>query len=159
MRSRRVFSWSHVKAAVSALGILSLVIDVGAARAQSASTHEGTLEILHDDTPAGSRFEYLLHTNNGRFSLRFAGAHPTHLLTRARIRVKGVQTSNTLALGPDTTTSVQTVIPAPLINTLGEQRTLLILVNFSDAPTQPYTPDYARQRTRWRQAATRCHSR
>jgi hypothetical protein len=42
----------------------------------------------------------LLHTNNGRFSLRFAGAHPTHLLTRARIRVKGVQTSNTLALGP-----------------------------------------------------------
>ncbi len=66
------------------------------------------------------------------------------MLTGARIRVKGVQTGNTLALGSDTTTSVQTVIPAPLINTLGEQRTLLILVNFSDAPTQPYTPDAAR---------------
>jgi hypothetical protein len=39
---------------------------------------------------------------------------------------------------------VQTLAPAPVPNALGEQRTLVILVTFSDAPTQPYTPDEAR---------------
>jgi MG2 domain len=143
MRSRRVLPWSHVKAAVSALGILSLVIDVGAALAQSASSHEGTLEILHQDTRAGARFEYFIHTNTGRYSLNFRGKPPRDLLTGARIRAKGVLTGNTLALAPDAS-GVQTVTPASLQNPLGEQRTLVILVNFSDAPTQPYTPDVAR---------------
>jgi hypothetical protein len=36
------------------------------------------------------------------------------------------------------------VTPAPVPNALGELGTLLILVNFSDAPTQPYTSDAAR---------------
>jgi len=143
MSSRRVLSWPLLKTAFIALAIMSLVIDVGAALAQNVASHEGTLEILHEDTPAGSRFEYALHTNNGRFSLRFAGAHPTHLLTGAKIRVKGVRAGNTLAVGADAT-DVQTVAPAPTPSTLGEQRTLLILVNFSDAPIQPYTPELAR---------------
>src|SRR6266545_2436717 len=101
------------------------------------------LEILHDDTPAGARFEYFIHTNNGRYALHFRGHPPTNLLTGARIRAKGVLTGNTLALAPDSS-GVQTVTPAALPNALGEQRTLLMLVNFSDAPTQPYTPDVAR---------------
>jgi hypothetical protein len=145
MGARRVLSWFLGKTAISALGISSLVIGAGVALAQgqSESTLEGTLEILHDDTPAGARFEYFVHTNNGRFALRFADQFPTHLLTGARVRVKGVKAGNTLDVGPNTT-SVQTVTPAPVPNTLGEQRTLLILVNFSDAPTQPYTPDAAR---------------
>jgi hypothetical protein len=144
MGARRVLSWLLGNTAITALGISSLIIGVGVgvARAQSASTLEGTLEIFHEDTPSGSRFEYFLHTNNGRFALHFADS-PTHLLTGARVRVKGVKTGNTLAVGPDRT-SVQTVTPAPVLNTLGEQRMLLILVTFSDAPTQPYTPDAAR---------------
>ena len=145
MSSRRVLSWFLGHTAIIALGISSLVIGVGVALAQgqSASTLEGTLEILHEDTPAGSRFDYFIRTDKGRYALHFAGQPPTHLLTGARVRVRGVQTGNTLALGADTA-SVQTVTAAPVPTALGEQRTLLILVNFSDAPTQPYTPADAR---------------
>jgi hypothetical protein len=143
MGARRVLSWFLGNTAVTALAITSLVIGVGVALAQSPSSHEGTLEIFHEDSPAGARFEYVLHTNNGRFALQFANRPSTHLLTGARVRVKGVKVGNTLAIGPDTT-NVQTVTPAPVPNTLGELRTLLILVNFSDAPTQPYTPEVAR---------------
>jgi hypothetical protein len=41
-------------------------------------------------------------------------------------------------------TSVQTPAPAALPNTFGAQSTLVILVNFQDNPTQPYTVDYGR---------------
>jgi hypothetical protein len=143
MGSRRGLSWFLGNTVITALGVSSLVVGVGVALAQSASSLEGTLEILHDDTPAGSRFEYFIHTNSGRYTLHFAGHPPTDLLTGARIRVNGTKAGNTLALGADPT-SVQTVTPAPLPNALGEQRTLLILVNFADAPAQPYTPDAAR---------------
>jgi len=143
MGARRVLSWFLGNTAVTALAITSLVIGVGVALAQSPSSHEGTLEIFHEDSPAGARFEYVLHTNNGRFALQFAGSPPTHLLTGAKVRVKGVKAGNTLAVGSDNA-SVQTVTAAPVPNALGELRTLLILVNFSDAPTQPYTPDAAR---------------
>ena len=104
---------------------------------------DGTLEILHEDSDDGSRYHYFLHSNGTHYSLHFSGSSPDHLLTGATIRVKGVQVQNMLALG-DTTTSVQQLAAAPAPTTLGEQRTVVILVNFSDAPTQPYTPDSAR---------------
>jgi MG2 domain/Gametolysin peptidase M11 len=143
MRSRRVLSWFLGNTAITVLGIVSLLGGGGVALAQTASSLEGTLEILHDDTRAGARFEYFIHTNNGRYALHFRGKPPTNLLTGARIRAKGLLTGNTLDLAPNSS-DVQTVTSAPSLNPLGEQRTLLILVNFSDAPTQPYTPDVAR---------------
>jgi Gametolysin peptidase M11 len=100
---------------------------------------EGTLEILHEDSQSGSRFDFFLHTAGGRHSLHFADGLPTHLLTGARIRAKGVQVGTALALG-DGGGGVTVQQSAPTLNALGEQRTLLILVNFADAPTQPYTP-------------------
>jgi hypothetical protein len=143
MRSRRVLSWFRGNTAITVLGIVSLVSGAGVALAQSASSLEGTLEILHDDTRAGARFEYYIHTNRGRYALHFRGQPPTDLVTGARIRAKGVLTGNTLALAPDSS-GVQTVTPAALPNALGEQRTLVMLVTFADAPTQPYTPEFAR---------------
>jgi len=103
----------------------------------------GTLEILHEDSANGSRYHFFVHSNAGRQSLHFAGRVPDHLLTGASIRVKGIQVQNMLALG-DTTTSVQQLAPAPPPAALGEQRTVVILVNFSDSPTQPYTVESAR---------------
>src|SRR5262245_47621647 len=117
MGSRRILSWLLGNTAITALGISILIVGGGVARAQSPSSLEGTLEILHEDTRAGSRFEYFLHTNNGRLALHFAGHPPTHLLTGARVRVKGVKAGNTLAVGPDTT-NVQTVTAAPVPNSL-----------------------------------------
>jgi len=103
---------------------------------------DGELEILHEDRDVGSRYLYFLESGSARYSLHFANHEPTHLLTGAKIRVRGVRLETMLAVGGDTTT-VQTLAPAPLPNSFGDQRTLVILVNFRDNPTQLYTVDFA----------------
>ena len=98
---------------------------------------EGELEVLHEDRDVGSRFVYFLKTARRRLALRFAAHPPTHLATAARVRVTGVQVGQALALG-SSSTSVQTLATA-MPNTFGAQPTLVILVNFQDKATQPYT--------------------
>ena len=80
---------------------------------------------------------YFLKTTRKRFALHFAADPPTHLETDARVRVTGVRVEQALALG-SSSTSVQTLATA-LPNTFGAQPTLVILVNFQDKATQPYT--------------------
>src|SRR5204863_8102362 len=82
-------------------------------------------------------------TSIRKLSLPLAGAAPPHLLTGARVRAHGIRVAGTLALASGDT-SVQTVSAASLPNSLGEQRTLVILVTFSDNPAQPYTQELAR---------------
>jgi NPCBM-associated, NEW3 domain of alpha-galactosidase len=98
---------------------------------------EGELEILHEDRDVGSRYLYALKTTGGRFALHFAADPPTHLETGTRVRVTGVRVEQMLALS-SSTTSVETLASA-LPNTFGAQKTLVILVNFADKATQPYT--------------------
>ena len=94
---------------------------------------EGELEILHEDRDVGSR--------NRRFSLNFAKEPPTDLTSGAKVRMRGIRTNDVLVLqsGGD---SVQ-VLSSALPNTLGEQRTLVILVNFRNDTSQPYAVDFA----------------
>jgi hypothetical protein len=101
----------------------------------------GTLAILHEDTLDGGRYHYVLYAAGARCSLHFVDGAPSHLRTDAKIRVKGKRLGDMLALGGGG--SVQQTAPAPLPKTLGALRTLVILVNFSDNPTQPYTVDDA----------------
>jgi Gametolysin peptidase M11/NPCBM-associated, NEW3 domain of alpha-galactosidase len=103
---------------------------------------EGELEVLHEDRAVGSRYLYFLRAAGQRLSLHFA-AEPPDAVTGARVRVSGIRVDQTLALGSGST-GVQTLAPAALPNTFGAQSTLVILVNFQDNPTQPYTVDYAR---------------
>ncbi len=111
---------------------------------------EGTLEVLHEDWPTGSRDFYFLESTAGeRLSLHFAANPPRHLLTGTKIKVKGVRVGQTLKLDsggtsiqPMATTSATS--PMILPNTLGAQRTLVILLNFQNNPIQPWTPDAAR---------------
>jgi hypothetical protein len=102
---------------------------------------EGELDILHEDRHVDSRFLYVLQTPGGRVALHFAADPPTHLTTGARVRVTGVRVAQTLALS-SSTSSVRT-LAAALPNTFGAQQTLVILVNFADKATQPYTVAYA----------------
>jgi hypothetical protein len=99
---------------------------------------EGTLEILHEDAVSGSRYEYFLHSGNARHQLHFNGGPPGYLRTGASVRVQVDQIGNVLALSADAT-SVQTGTAAAVPSTLGEQRTLVMLVNFQDNLAQPYT--------------------
>jgi hypothetical protein len=103
---------------------------------------EGTLEILHEDGIDGSRFRYFLESPNGRLSLHFATHAPDNVLTGAKVLVSAVQIDGMLALGGST--SVQQTAAGPLPNTFGAQRTVVLLVNFSDNPQQPYAPEEAR---------------
>ncbi len=102
---------------------------------------EGTLEVLHAHQDGGSRYLYFLDTAAERLSLHFA-ADPPELQTGSRVRARGMHVRGALALGSGKG-NVTTVSPA-VSSTRGEQRTLVILVNFSDDPTEPYTLDEAR---------------
>ncbi len=103
---------------------------------------EGELEILHEDSDHGSRYHYFLKPpGNRRLSLNFAKEPPTHLTSGSRVRVRGVRANGVLALqsGADGVQTVAAVVP----NTLGEQRTVVILINFRNDGSQPYTADFA----------------
>jgi hypothetical protein len=105
-------------------------------------TLEGTLEIHIEDHRTGAIVRYHLVTPRGPVSMHFA-SNPPGWLTGDRVRVTGVQVGDALALSSGTT-SVQTVAAASAASTFGEQRTLLMLVNFQDDPVQPYTTAFAR---------------
>lgn len=102
---------------------------------------EGELEILHEDRDVGSRYLHFLQIAGTRFALHFAADPPTTLATGARIRAKGIRVEQVLALSSGSTSvqALATVQP----NTFGAQKTLVLLVNFQDLATQPYTTTYA----------------
>lgn len=103
---------------------------------------EGVLEILHEDSDRGSRYHYFLKTGGDRVVLRFEEDPPTNLTSGALIRARGVRTDNVLALNSRGGKPVE-VISSASSNSFGEQRTLVILVNFVDDASQPYTSDFA----------------
>ena len=111
--------------------------------AKPAVQLEGTLEILHEDREDGtSRYHHTLTTADGaRVALQ--GVTPgLDLLSGDHVRVQGHAVASAFQLQPASTdglASLEVLTPAPLANTFGAQKTLVILVNFSNAPTQPYS--------------------
>jgi hypothetical protein len=96
---------------------------------------EGVLEVLHEDGPDGSRYHYFLRRAAERLALYFASNGPV-LQTGDQVRVLGVRVQQALALSSGTTqVALQS---AALPNTFGVQRTIVILVNFQDKPTQTW---------------------
>jgi hypothetical protein len=97
---------------------------------------DGTLEVLYEDYAQSARYVHFLQTATERLSLHFAGEAP-HLLTGTRVRVHGVRLGQAMALDGSGGNVQVLVSVAP--NTFGAQKTLVILVNFQDKATQPYT--------------------
>jgi hypothetical protein len=103
-------------------------------------TLDGELQVLHEDYVKSSRYRHFLQTATERLSLHFAKEAP-NLLTGTRVRVRGVRLGEALALN-GTGGSVQPLSSvAP--NTFGAQKTIVILVNFQDNASQPYTASQA----------------
>jgi hypothetical protein len=100
---------------------------------------EGELEVLHFDfpDPKANRYDYVLQTVKGRLSLNFATEPPTEIQTGTHVRAHGLRIGDALAL--QSAAAIETTKATALPNTLGAQKTLAILVNFSDAPTQPFS--------------------
>jgi M6 family metalloprotease-like protein len=109
---------------------------------------EGELEVVYQDLKGGqARLLHTLKLSDGtRVPLHFVGEPPAGLMSGQHVRVSGQQSGGGLILYSDSTsttantTSTTTTSTAPLPNTYGAQSTLVILVNFEDAPTsQPWT--------------------
>ena len=99
---------------------------------------DGEVEVIHVDhvDPANDYYIRTLKTSRGTFSLHFAGDAPD-LATGTHVHVRGVRIDDAIVLAAGDVTVTKAV--SVLSNTLGTQKTLVILVNFSDAPTQPFS--------------------
>src|SRR5688572_5926721 len=118
----------HVRAALPAQAIPFLEREV---------EESGELEVIHVDH-VDTALDYYLHfleTPKGRYSLYFRNGAPD-AASGTKAHVRGVQVANAIVVDADGVTVSKAALP----NTLGVQKTLTILVNFSNAPTaQPYT--------------------
>ncbi len=116
---------------------------------------EGELEVMYEDYADGShRLLHTLKANGERISLHFKSP-PPGLLSGTPAQVRGVLVDDAMAVdsgeddilmlaldgADDGVTSSGELAPFP--NTFGEQRTLVILVNFQDNPVEPYTLEFA----------------
>ncbi|PWT89578.1 MAG: hypothetical protein C5B54_08690, partial [Acidobacteria bacterium] len=112
---------------------------------------EGELEVVYEDYNQHGRLRYFLKIPNQRFSLYFK-AHPPVLQTGAKVRVSGVKINDNVAvesgendlakLTSDLTTApmTPTTMSLEVSNSFGVQNTAVLLVNFQDEATQPWTP-------------------
>lgn len=113
-------------------------------RIETEAEVEGELETAYEDDDSSSRRVYALRSGSRHLALSFA-ADPPELPTGSRVRVRGVEIDGTLALSSGST-SVQAV-SVPPAETFGEQRTVVLLVNFQTNPSAtPWTLDDARSR-------------
>jgi len=127
------------------------------------ATLQGELTVAYEDYPDGRhRLRHILETETGRFELQWV-RHAGHLQSgtpvraRGRLFAHGGETMGTLVLDDapdslalladdaDAATTTATAEVAVLPNTLGEQRILVLLVNFQDNPVQPWTLEQARE--------------
>ena len=114
---------------------------------------EGTLQVLIEDRYDGSRQLSYLETDSGeRFALHFA-TPPTRLMTGERVIVTGFRTDSSIAVDSEdisvrrvttgaTTSGMQAT--SVMSGAFGARKTAVILVNFTDKATQPYTVANAR---------------
>jgi len=121
---------------------------------ETVNTVEGTLEILHADffEKNTSKTQLVLKTKaNKKIVLYPAFGLSKNLISGMKIRVKGLQIDNELAF--DGTRSLANtnndfggfdVLEAPTIDTIGEQRTIVILVNFQNTEQPSLTSDQIR---------------
>lgn len=106
-------------------------------------TVEGKTEVLHVDdfkNPENSKFSYFVKTDNQKLSL-----YPTQelsIVSGAKIRVKGIQLENKIAVNTNKA-SLQILEEAPKPESVGGQKTLVLLMRFQDSGPEPFTKEKA----------------
>lgn len=121
--------------------MVCLVVATGLAdarrRSSAAEDVEGELEVRVEDSAAGARVDHFLHTRGRTFRIKYPGEAPGYS-SGHRIRARGKIVGETLELSSDP--DAVTVLELSTSGTFGEQRTLVILVNFQDNAAVPYSP-------------------
>lgn len=108
----------------------------GQASQRAEAQFEGELEVHFEDRATSARLLHFLNVGAQQLRLEFAGP-PPDLPTGTRVRARGRLENGTLSLSAESQ-SLQ-VLALANANTFGEQRTIVILVNFQDNPSTPYT--------------------
>lgn len=126
----------------------ALGLAAGSAVAARAE-HQGTLDILIEDHATLARVRHVLVTASERLELRFDGAAkaPASWRRGQTLRVRGDRqgTADALALtSSDVATATLAADAVVTARTTGEFKTLVLLVNFSDDRSQPFTAATAR---------------
>jgi PKD domain/Gametolysin peptidase M11 len=106
-------------------------------------TREGLLEVLVSDDfeRRSSRILYRLETAEGPLLLDFGGDPPANLSTGDRLRVTGRHHGETFAVERQERLNLRRASDLALADawTQGPKRALVILVNFADDTSQPYS--------------------
>lgn len=130
--------------------LLSLV--VSSAKPTTSSQHvrgravrlEGEIEVVYEDSQGRGRLVHFLHSGGKKLEIRFANQPPQILRTGMHVVVDGEQVGETLELNSGGSVSVaSTEVAAVPGNPTGEHRVLVVLVNFQDKQTQPFTREQA----------------
>lgn len=106
---------------------------------------EGELEVVAECDDNDGRILYYLNNGAERLSLSFAKQPDEELPTGTKIKIKGVRIGETIAVSESITPlksdRLQAAAATALPNTFGEQKVLVLLVNFQDDQRQPFTVD------------------
>lgn len=130
---------------------------------EQEQTLEGELEVFYEDYEdhSKSRLRHVLNTSEGFIEVHGSSQSPINAIqSGAKVRARGWkfkdgadkldalvvadEADGLSVLAQDSTgtvTASTTTSSAALSNTFGEQRTLVLLVNFQDNPQQPWTID------------------
>jgi len=142
-REPRPAAWRTVRSLlVCAIAVFAVLSQQGlSGQGRSQRDVEGTLEVHVEDRPDGARVNYFLRTATEHIPLRFSGRGPDRRLTTgSRVRVRGtMSTDGLLELSSSGSNSGLTTVSLGSENTLGPQSTLVILFNFSNDSSQPFT--------------------
>jgi hypothetical protein len=117
------------------------VAAVAPAQAAAKHTFSGRLELFHTDGKAGhsDTYTYVLRTRRGRYALRFArGVHVPR--AESKVRLRGSKRGRRIRVKRVLDVSAHA---AALVTQA--KKLAVILVNFQDNPSQPYTPEQVRQ--------------
>lgn len=118
-------------------------------------TIDGELEVMYRESETESELLHFLKVADQRYELHFSANAAPGLLTGTGVRVRGRRVGDAIAFegfsdvnetgALDMKTTSLTVTQPVAPNTLGEQKVLVIMVNFQDNPSDMrYTVDYVR---------------
>ena len=109
---------------------------------------QGEIEVIEECDGVNSRILYFVNTGNERLRVYFTQKPEQSLLSGAQVSFVGVRDANSV-VADERSLVISASAPEAEVasNSLGEHKVLVILVNFQDKQTQPFTPDLVRDAT------------
>ena len=104
----------------------------------------GEIEVVYEDSHGRGRLAYFLNSGGQKLEVRFTHQPPQTLRTGMHVVIDGEQVGETLELNSGSSVTVpSTEVTAVPGNPTGEHRVLVMMVNFQDKQTQPFTREQA----------------